>query len=134
MESYLLAILALLNVAASILLLSVALDTGNSLTDKVRLESVDIVAQRFGSSIYMMSGLEEGRTQLNLRDDYGIDKRDGQVFLNYTVDYLALSVLEKKEDSPVNAPVDFSAEEGISESFCLVKKPGSDVEIKAGEC
>lgn len=126
-------------VAASLvivlLLLSVALDTGSSIRDKIRIETIDVIGQRIGSAIYMTSGLEEGRTQLNFEEEYGIVEEDNKVYVNFTAGSLALSILEQTGKTRINPPVDFSAEEGLDDNICVIKsKSSSQVQVNQGEC
>jgi hypothetical protein len=121
-------------IVGTLFLLSIALNIGEAMTDKIRLETVDVVAQRFGSAIYMTSALGEGSTQLNLKQEYGIVEEGGTAYVNYSVQNIALSVFGSNSRAELTAPVDFSVEQGRSDSYCLVKRENSDVEVITGEC
>lgn len=115
-----------------IMLISLSLGLAYSIGPKVRLETIDVVSQRFEGAVYMTSGLERGRTQLNMKDEYGLEKEDGTVYVNYTAE-IPLSILEEEARREIESPVEFRTVEGTSENFCIVRKPG-DIVLRTGEC
>lgn len=121
----------------TIMVLQIGLNIGEAIDDKIRIETIDIVGQRFGTAIYMISGVENGSVQLNLQKEYGLNKKkleEGETpLVNYTAGSLPLSILQEYGEAPIRTPVDFSMEPGRDKEFCIRKK-SNEINLRPGEC
>lgn len=122
-------------VIACILVLTLAINTGDSVSGKIRVETIDIAEDRIRSAIYATAALEEGSTQINFKDEYSIVEEDGDYYLEYILGSFSLSILKHRGREVITSPVDFNAETGTDTSFCIIKeKDATEMQIEPGEC
>ena len=108
------------------LILMLALNTGEGLEKWIRIETVDVAADRVRGAVYMTDGLEHGRTEINFKDDYNLTRDEGKKYLDYRISSFKLPILSNKTKKEIESPTAFEIEEGRSEKFCALKKPGYD--------
>jgi hypothetical protein len=117
-----------------LILLGLALDTGEVVRDKIRIETVNVTAERINSALYMTDALEEARVELDLEEEYGFTEETDGVYLNYTSGAMALSFMGNTGKEKLEAPINFELKDpGVAEEICLIKE-GSEVLLSRGGC
>lgn len=112
--------------------LALTVEFAGNLEDGSRVETVPVVEKRLEAAIYTMSGVEEGSTTVKLGDEYGLEKEDEEVLINYSTSLTIKPVDE--EERTLDTPVDFSVtDQGISDRFCI-SKSDQGVSIGTGAC
>jgi hypothetical protein len=69
-------------------ILALTVEFAGSLEDGSRVETVPVVEKRLEAAIYTMSGVKEGRTTVKLGDEYGLERKDENVLINYSASLL----------------------------------------------
>lgn len=111
-----------------------------SLEQIVKKETLPISGSRVESSAYMLDGVKEGKAEMKLKDDYRVEKKDGEIFLIYTMEDSVFRLGESQAATKLDPPTQLVLhEEGLSDRICLDKtdkydKDSDVVEIKPGEC
>ena len=115
-QVYIVVVMVLFSVAV----LGLTVEFASGLDESARVETVPLVEKRVESAIYTMSGVKEGYTTVKMGDEYGLNRENGEVFINYSA-RLTLKDIEEGERI-IDPPVDFSlGNEGISDRFCISK-------------
>lgn len=120
-------------VIISLLILGLALNMGETIPDKIRVETISVVEKRIGSALHMTSSVEEAEVQLNFKDDYELRRVEGDIHLHYSADGILIPTLESSATVPIDSVASFSAEEGASENFCIIKS-SSQLRLVPEEC
>ncbi|MFB6209813.1 MAG: hypothetical protein ABEJ56_06800 [Candidatus Nanohaloarchaea archaeon] len=108
-------------IVAGIMVLAIANNATKAVPDKIRVDTVEVPAERVESTIYMMSGLEEGKTQIEFKDDYEVVEKDGKVFLKYSAGSVKVPILGQTAKHRINPPVGFDYQTGLTDKLCVVK-------------
>lgn len=124
----------LLHVIMSVIILALAFGVSESLEPKIKVETTNVVASRISSAAYMMNGVDEGETELDLDGEYGFTYEENGYYVNYTAESLVLEVVGGTGKAQVNPPTDFTGETGYAENICLGKDENSVTSIEMGSC
>lgn len=115
----------------SVIILGLLVNYVSTLDQKGRLETLPVVDNRIESTIYTASGLEEGKIQMEMTDEYGLNREGGDIYVNYTAGSVLFTSSSRSRE--LEPPVDLSLSgEGKSSSFCIEKNSG--ISIRPGEC
>jgi len=113
----------------------VTIGAGNmiNLEENIKLRTVDIPAQRMATTMTMVDTLDQAQVQLSMQGRYGLEIRSDGPYLNYTSDGYT-SADSSSGSSKIDSGIDFTAEEGISDTFCVIKESGENPDISPGGC
>ena len=104
------------------------------LDERIKVRTVEIPGERVSTAIHTIDALERAEVEIELQDEYGLERKEGEKHLNYTSNTIINLPGSDYGSYHLDPPSTFGIREGTDSIICIEKTEGSSPIVRPGEC